>query len=533
MEHPFEKGLLLGRATRQPRAAPWKEKPIMPQESVQFLLTAEEAYPAFERMVLGARRHVSVSMRMFDPATRLFSDAGRRIGDTWADLIRHKLDEGVQITIVITDFDPVARPSLHRYSWACRAACVAAAEASQHPEKLDISVHMHAARVGWPHRLLFMPVTRGKLRVECDRLSGLERDECEACLDTMPGFRRLVRWRRERLSPRAWPPAPLVPATHHQKMAVVDGEMLYIGGLDLSPRRYDGKDHERPPEKTWHDVQMIMTGPVVQAAQQHLDEFREVTAGRSAPARFNGLLRTISADVPGGRRLAPQNILRELEEAYLRLIRTARHYIYIETQFLRSSAITDALLTAAEAQPELQLIVLMPAAPEDIAFDRSDNLDARFGEQLQSDAVTALYDAFGDRAFFGAPAQPRAQETGHRDSHYGAPIVYVHAKVMVVDGRAALVSSANLNGRSLRWDTETGVEVRDTYAVGRFFARCCEHWFAGRPHGDCERAESWTAVARENARLDPDARTHFILPYNVEPAEEFGTPIPGIPEEMV
>lgn len=505
----------------------------MQTESVQVLLTAAEAYPAFERMVLGARRELWISMRIFDPETHLYSPEALEVGKTWADLIRHKLDQGVRITIIITDFDPVARPAIHRLSWRCRAGWLAAAAQSAHPDRLEVDVHMHPARVGWAHRVLFMPVTRKKLREECERLSGLPREECALSLRQMPRFRRMVRIRKGKMWPRFWPPAPLVPATHHQKMAVADGEVLYIGGLDLNPRRYDDKHHRRSPDKTWHDVQVILTGKVAEAGLRHLKEFRAVTAGEQEPSPFGGVLRTLSADIPGGRRLAPGPVLRELEEAHLRLIRTARRYIYIETQFLRSTAITDALATAAEAQPDLQLIVLMPAAPEEVAFDGSDDLDARYGEQLQSDAVERLRSAFGERVFFGAPAQPRAMETDGRDTHFNAPIIYIHAKVIVVDDRAAIISSANLNGRSMRWDTESGVELSDTGQAFHLFTRCCTHWFPAGAPGDMTRADTWAQTARSNAARSPADRPHFILPYRVDPAAEMGEPLPGVPEEMV
>lgn len=505
----------------------------MQTETAQVLITASEAYPAFERMVLNARRDVWISMRIFDPTTHLYSDEAKAVGKTWSDLLRHKLDEGVRFTIIITDFDPVARPDLHELSWRCRDDCLAAAEASRNPDLLDVDVHMHPARVGWAHRVLFMPVTRRKLRDECNRLTGMDREECDTVLAHRPRFRQMIRSRAGKMWPRLWPPAPLVPATHHQKMAVADGRVLYVGGLDLNPRRYDDKHHRRAPEKTWHDVQLIVTGEVAKAGLRHLREFRAVTAGEVQPSAFGGVLRTLSCDVPGGRRLAPHEVLRELEEAHLRLIRTAKRYIFIETQFLRSTPITDALVTAAAAQPDLQLVVLLPAAPEDVAFDSSDDMDAKYGEQLQSTAVERLRDAFGDRVFFGSPAQPRRMQTDGRDTHYDAPIIYIHAKVMVIDDRAAIVSSANLNGRSMRWDSETGIELAEPGRAEQVFSRCCDHWFPDGAPGELTRAATWTRAAQDNAKRAPEDRNHFILPYDVEPAEKMGEPLPGVPEEMV
>lgn len=500
----------------------------------KFLLTAGEAYPEFERLVLEARDEVLISMRMFDPETHLQSARGRDVGDTWADLITRKLDEGVRFRIYITDFDPVARPVLHEYSWRCVMGLRMAGARSSHPDRLEACALMHPARVSWGHRLTFLPLTRSKIKATCRELNAAPRQEATDRLAHMPAFRALVAGQPGRLRPKFWPPAALVPATHHQKMAVIDGETLYVGGLDLNPRRYDDKSHRRDPEKTWHDVQVIETGTAAHEARRHILDLDALTAGDCAPERTERLLRTLSADRGRGRRaIAPREVLTELEDTHLRLIDAARDFIYIETQFLRSSTITEALERAARREPELSLIVLLPAAPEDVAFDRSSDLDARYGEQLQREAVERIEAAFGDRVFFGAPAQPRKAVSDHRDTHFDAPIIYIHAKVLIVDGKAAVVSSANLNGRSLHWDTETGLAFETPDDARRLFERCVAHWFPDEKPAHPEVACDWAEMARAASRMEPTQRPHFMLPYDPTPAAELGTPVPGMPEEMV
>lgn len=498
----------------------------------QFLLTAAEAYPVFEEAVLGAQSEVLISMRMFDPDTPLYSPRAKGIGHSWSELIRRKLDEGVRFDITITDFDPVARPDIHRYSWECLARLRATATASKHPELFAARVHMHPARVSFAHRLGLMLVTRGKLRTECDALNHLDRRDRAERLALMPAFKALVRSRPGRVVPRLWPPAPLVPATHHQKMAVVDGNWLYIGGLDHNARRYDDLNHDRPNDETWHDIQVAVTGRIAEVARTHILGFRDWTDCEAPPA-FEGLLRTLSCDPGNGHRgLCPREVLHELEDAHLRLIGQAKRFIYIETQFLRSTAITDALVTAAARTPDLNLMVMLPAAPEEVAFGGSEDMDSKYGEQLQSEAIERLRDAFGDRAFFGAPAQCRTFETEGRGAHFSAPIVYIHAKCMVVDGTAAIVSSANLNGRSMRWDTEAGLAFAGADAA-RLFERCVDHWWANSPSDNIESAATWREVASANADKVPEDRINFLLPYSVTPARELGAHVPGIPEEMV
>ena len=185
----------------------------------------------------------------------------------------------------------------------------------------------------------------------------------------------------------------------------------------------------------------------------------------------------------------------------------------------------------------LELILVLPAAPEDVAFDRKQGADARLGEFLQSRCVRIVRHAFRRRALLIAPAQPRRSQSDGRDSLWGAPIIYVHAKVSIFDDQAAIVSSANLNGRSLYWDTELGVEFTDREDVERLRRRCFAHWLpdsVGPQFYEPKTAvAAWRRLAVENLHRNPEERNGFILPYDPTPAERFGRDLPAVPNEMV
>ena len=489
-------------------------------------LTAQEAYPAFETLVAEARRDVCISMRIFDADTPLFAEQAR--GKTWADLIASKLAEGVIFDITLSDFDPIARPALHRYAWECLEKLKGAASLT--PDHMRARVHMHPAQAGFFQRLLFSWISRRHLHRECARLNALDEPKRDRQLANMPEFAKLTQRTDEgHIAPKRFTIPPLHLATHHQKMAVIDGEALYIGGLDLNARRYDTKAHDRPAKQTWHDTQVIVRGPVVKAARDHLRAFRDQTTPGTVPSA-PGLLRTLSQSRgPATLRLSPKTAVSDLEQAHLDLIDRANRFIYIETQFLRSSRIVSRLCAASERG--VDLIVILPAAPEEAAFDSDVGLDTRFGEGLQARSLQRLTRAFGDRLFVGSPVQHKTKVSG-RDTLERAPIIYVHSKVIVADADKAIVSSANLNGRSMRWDTETGVTLtgQDAQAL---FDRCSAHWFCDAAPRDVHLAQTWRSAALDNARKAPPARSHFIVPHDPEPAQRSGQTVPGLPEEMV
>ena len=329
-----------------------------------------------------------------------------------------------------------------------------------------------------------------------------------------------------------------MPGTHHQKLAVFDRALVCIGGLDLDERRYDDKGHHRRRDDTWHDVLVMCRGPVVEEAQAHLETFLSVVAGDATPPRTTHLLRTLSrrhrVEAPY---LGPQPVISELADAHFRMIGQARQLIYLETQFFRDRRIADALAEAAHKVPDLGLILVLPGAPEDVAFDGNTGSDARFGEYQQARALDRIGDAFGSRLALCSPVRPARVAGRGRDTLCGAPIIYVHAKVSVFDDARAIVSSANLNARSLKWDTEAGVVLERAKDVTGLRKRVFDHWLAGEGDAACHDPARAVAAFRDiiarNAECDPDDRTGFLVPHDRAPAAAFGRPLPGVPDAMV
>ena len=128
--------------------------------AVDVLVTAAEAYPALERAFLSARSEIVAGFRVFDLKTRLRSPEALAIGQTWFDLVIHTLRRGVAIRIVLSDFDPVARPRLHRATWRTVRMFWAAAELAGPEARLVVVPATHSAVAGIGARLRFWPVVR-------------------------------------------------------------------------------------------------------------------------------------------------------------------------------------------------------------------------------------------------------------------------------------------------------------------------------------------------------------------------------------
>lgn len=510
----------------------------VPLGAVTPLLTAAEAYPALERLFLEADRRIVVGFRIFDPETRLHSPEGRAIGTTWFDLLVATLRRGVRLTVIVSDFDAIVRPDYHMRAQHSVRMLVAAAEAAGRPDLLDARASLHPARVGWLPSLFLWPRARGYLLRTAVELNSKNQALRDRHMAEMPQLWRFLGQGDDgKVFLHDWKMPRLTAVTHHQKVAVFDEKRLYIGGLDLNDRRYDDLDHARPGDETWHDVQLLIEGAVAAETQRHLLSFEDATRG-TAPPPTPGLLRTLSR-----RRkspsifMSPVPVLAEIAGAHRRETRRAGSLLYFESQFFRDTSFARSLARQARRAPGLGLVLILPAAPEDVAFKDNSGSDARYGEYLQAKCIRILRRAFGDRLFIGSPAQRCRAPAGGRATTYGAPLVYLHAKVSIFDDTAAIVSSANLNGRSFRWDTEAGVTLTDPGDVALLRDRCLSHWLDG-PVPDAFRDPStaiaaWTDHARANAGRPPEDRDGYILPYSSAPARRFGRNLPGIPEEMV
>ncbi|MDD9718987.1 phospholipase D-like domain-containing protein [Dinoroseobacter sp. PD6] len=507
---------------------------------VQVLITAAEAFPELERAFLAASSEIWASFRVFDLRTKLRSDAAKAIGETWFDLVEHTLSRGVAIHMAISDFDAIMAPRLHNHTWNSMRAFLAAAEIAGPQACLDVVGAAHPARAGRPHRVLVWPWVYRRLAEVVEDLNADTPDRRARRLEHLPGLARHVEKDDDGfVRAKRWPPADLLPVTHHQKLAVFDRKTVYIGGLDLDERRYDDPDHQRGRDETWHDVQlMVEGGALAREAQSHVEQFLKVTAGRGDPPPATELLTTVSrrhrVTTPF---LGPKPVRNTLLEAHLARIESSEDLIYLETQFFRDIRIADALAKRKREAPSLDLIVVLPGAPEDVAFDGATSSDAKFGEFQQVRAFDRVQQAFGEDCIFCAPVRPEAYETGKRDCLAGSPIIYVHAKLAIFDTTRAIVSSANLNGRSLSWDTEAGLELDDPEMVAHLQRRTFSHWYGeDAPEAflapDTAVAE-WRKRAMRNLQAKPSARQGFLVPYDPERARAFGRWVPGVPDALV
>ncbi len=262
-------------------------------------------------------------------------------------------------------------------------------------------------------------------------------------------------------------------ACHHQKMLIVDDQLAFCGGLDITANRWDTRAHraveplrrqpDGAPYEPFHDVMMAVDGDAARALGDLFRErWRRATGcaltppGEIKPERlgFTRLKSDRGKADPWPPNLTPlvrgigvgiartdprwngRDEVREVEALHVEAIAAARRFIYLESQYFASIAVADAI-KARLAEPDGPEVVVVNPVRTTSWLENTVMLGAR--ARLTRELREA--DRHGRFRLYVALTD-------------GGACITVHAKVMVVDDRLLRIGSANLNNRSMGLDSE-------------------------------------------------------------------------------
>ena len=264
--------------------------------------------------------------------------------------------------------------------------------------------------------------------------------------------------------------------SHHQKVAIIDGQVAFMGSADICQDRWDTSAHvARDPlrisrrdeaYKPYHEVQTVFTGePVRSLLELFGDRWAHATGARldlealSVPVEDDQAAEALLASLPVTLRM-PRSCLalsrtvppgsdrahvHEIRDLYVRAIHSAQRLIYIETQYLTSHCVRDALVARLSEpdQPKLEVVLVLPHKPE------------KFKEAFTiAQPQAAVIDAIVVAAREGGHALGIYNVQSPDDAGAKPIFVYIHAKLMIVDDRFFTMGSANLANRSMTVDSE-------------------------------------------------------------------------------
>lgn len=283
-------------------------------------------------------------------------------------------------------------------------------------------------------------------------------------------------------------------------------------------------DRSKTPRMPWHDVAMQIVGQPARDLTRHfvqrwnyLRRNRRVTRPlpfllpppdfRDADLENLGLTGTCEVQILRSAAtwsLGTQHTECSIQNAYIQMIEKSDHFVYIENQFFISStealgvpivnkigdALVERIKRAYQNDEDWRAVIIIPLMP---GFQNTvaevEGTSVRLIMQCQYRSICRGESSiFGRLRAAGIDPEDYIQffslrqwgKIGPNQDHVTEQL-YIHAKIIIVDDRVALIGSANINERSMLGsrDSEIAAIVRDTdmiwskmagedYQVGRF-----------------------------------------------------------------
>lgn len=278
------------------------------------------------------------------------------------------------------------------------------------------------------------------------------------------------------------------------------------------------------PRMPWHDIHMVTSGEAARDLSRHFVQRWNYLLRQKRPSRLTPLL-TPPPDLTdamiderglggscevqmvrsaGNWSLGLQEHEESIHTAYLKLIEASDHFVYIENQFFITSceiegtvivnrigdALVDRIIRAHNEGRAWKAIILVPLVPGfESLVDKPDGSSVRVVLKCEYMSISRGGSSlFAKLRKYGIDPDNYIQLFSLRkwgmlgpDRTLASEVLYIHSKLMIVDDRAAIIGSANINERSMRGsrDSEVAAVVRDTemisstmngekYMVGKF-----------------------------------------------------------------
>ncbi|MGH2409414.1 MAG: phospholipase D-like domain-containing protein, partial [Chloroflexota bacterium] len=189
---------------------------------------------------------------------------------------------------------------------------------------------------------------------------------------------------------------------HHQKAIVIDGQVAFVGGMDLTTLqgdRWDLPGHPLRAGINWHDVQLRLEGEAVADVERNFRQrWHAVTEARLSPSHPPiwqpdwrtpvQIVRTIPHRIYD---FAPHGEY-GIQHVYLRAIEQARRLIYLENQYLWAPEVRQALIDAMDRHGDsaFRIVIVLPAR----AYDGNGDNDKHVAALRKADKGRGIVSAY-------------------------------------------------------------------------------------------------------------------------------------------
>lgn len=213
---------------------------------------------------------------------------------------------------------------------------------------------------------------------------------------------------------------------NHRKIIVIDGKVGFIGGMNLAQRYVKGHKGIM-----WRDTHVKISGAAVYGLQRAflIDWFHAdrtlITDRKYYPDTTitpnNNLIQIVTS--------SPTNVWEELEQGYIKILLSAKRYVYMETPyFLPTEPIFFAMRTAALSGVDVRLMVSLKTDSKLVQMASRSYLT----QTIQAGVKVICYEEW-----------------------------FNHTKLLVADDNVATIGSANIDFRSFENNFEANAFFYD------------------------------------------------------------------------
>ncbi len=286
---------------------------------------------------------------------------------------------------------------------------------------------------------------------------------------------------------------------HHQKTAIIDSRVAFVGGVDVMVEsngdfdRWDTKGHpyhtplrlnkDGKMPHSWHDVHTLFSGPAVADVERNFRERWNAVVDlhqfdpalclaepaavpqktrRSAYAADMPQIQVIRTIPQGIYRFAPEDGIATILETYQRAFAGAQRFIYLENQYFWQRAFLgfeNPALGVPHPDMEKLFRVLAEALARGVVVTLVLPDNPNVGREFTDEGLSLLWEMAPQAAVAGRLKVYTLGSSLQQDGHTFYRSIYVHAKTTIVDDCWVTLGSANLNNRGMRDDTELNVAI--------------------------------------------------------------------------
>ena len=278
----------------------------------------------------------------------------------------------------------------------------------------------------------------------------------------------------------------------HQKIAVIDGFVSFVGGVDpmIQKDDYDrwdtpshpffssnrGKENGKPLH-SWHDAHALLEGPISEDVESNFRQrWNDVIKSEQFDKKYflhkkfvatplvSGGLIQVTRTIPKYTYHFKHDSIQGIAQIYSKAFENAKKYIYLENQYIwlhefigidipflgkfSQEMLMNIGKIADRLNEGVHVAIILPDDP---------NLGRIYTDAaivcLQNKAKQAVVEN-RLHIFTLASSYTFKKEVQYRP-------IYVHSKIGIIDDLWATVGSANLNNRGMRDDTEMNVSTLD------------------------------------------------------------------------